>query len=88
MKGKIEEIKEQLGDQRYEASVGGGMVRAIVTGRLEVESIRIEPEVMDDADMLQTMVCAAVNEAIRKAQDALKERIAELTGGLNLPGLT
>ena len=88
MKGKIEELKEQLADERVEASVGGGMVSVVVTGKLEVESIKIDPEICNDQDMLETLVCAGVNEGIRKAQELLKEKMREMTGGLDIPGLT
>lgn len=88
MKGKIEELKEELADERIEASVGGGMVTVVVTGKCELESIKIDPEVCEDQEMLETLVCAGVNEGIRKAQDLLKEKMREISGGIDIPGLT
>lgn len=90
LKSRMEELKETLGDERIEASAGGGMVNVVATGKMEVLSISIDPEVIDrdDPEMLETLVLAAVNEAIRKAQERVKEKMTELTGGIDIPGLT
>lgn len=90
MKGKIEELKESLGEERVEATAGGGMVTVVITGKLEVVSITIDPEVVDkdDPEMVATLVQAAVNEGIRKAQELVKTRMSEITGGLDIPGMT
>ena len=90
MKGKIEELKERLADERVEAAAGGGMVRVVMNGKFELQSMKIEPEVVDanDVEMLETLVTAAVNEGIRQVQDPVKSRMTELTGGIDIPGLT
>lgn len=88
MKGKMEEVKEELAGERVEASVGGGMVTVVVSGKMEVLSVTIEPEVLEDRQMVETLVCAGVNEALRKAQELLKAKMKELTGGMDIPGLT
>ena len=90
MKGKIEELKEKLGDETIEASAGGGMVNVVVNGRFELLSLEIDPEIInkDDPEMLTTLVRAAVNEGVRKAQDMIKEKMNEMTGGFDLPGMT
>ena len=89
MKGKMEELKEELGNEKVEASAGGGMVTVEISGKLEVLSVKIEPEIIDaeEPEMLETLVQAAVNEAIVKSQTMMKERMAEVTQGLNIPGL-
>ncbi len=90
VKKKVEELKESLASERVESSAGGGMVTVIMTGKFEVESVKIDPEVIDknDPEILETMVRAAVNEAVRKVQELVKSKMAELTGGIEIPGLT
>jgi DNA-binding YbaB/EbfC family protein len=90
VKSKIEELKETLGAERIEASAGGGMVKVVINGKFELESIKIEPEIInkEEPEVLETLVAAAVNEGVRKTQELVKEKMAELTGGLDLPGLT
>ena len=82
-------IQEESRKKTVEASAGGGMVTATVNGALELVSIRIEREVVnpDDIEMLQDLIIAAVNEAIRRAQQMVAEDMSKLTGGLQLPGL-
>jgi len=87
--------QEALKNERVEASAGGGMVRVVVTGDLQVKEIRIDPEAIDpeDPDMLQDLVLAALNEALRSAQELAASRMGAATGGpgglggLGLPGL-
>lgn len=81
--------QRELEDAAHEASVGGGVVTAVVSGKMRLESLRIDPEVVssDDVEMLQDLVLAAVNEAIEKSQQAASDRMGALTGGLNIPGL-
>ena len=66
------------------------MVTVVINGKMEVQSIKIDPEIInrDDPEMLETLVAAAVNEATRKAQDLVREKMGELTGGIDIPGLT
>jgi nucleoid-associated protein EbfC len=90
MKQRIEEMKESLGDEVVEAETGAGMVKVAMNGRFEVLEIKIDPEIIDkeDPEMLEAMVRAGVNEAVRKAQIMVKEKMSELTGGMDIPGLT
>ena len=90
IKTRVEELKAQLGDITIEASAGGGMVMVVMTGRFEVVSIRVDPEIIDksDPETLETLVKAAVNEAVRKVQELVESKMRELTGGLDIPGLT
>lgn len=82
-------MQEELEAKEYEATAGGGMVTARVSGKHELVSLSINPEAVDpeDVEMLQDMVVAAVNEAMRKADAETSQNMAKLTGGLNLGGL-
>jgi DNA-binding YbaB/EbfC family protein len=88
MQAEMAKAQEELESEIVEASAGGGMVTVKVTGGLEVKEIRIDPEAIDpeDADMLQDMVLAAVNEALRSAQELAANRLGAATGGLGGPG--
>jgi DNA-binding YbaB/EbfC family protein len=89
MQAEMARVQEELKDERVEASVGGGMVKVVMTGDMSVESVTIDPEAVDpdDVAMLQDMVTAAVNEAVRMAQDVSEQKMAQVTGGMNMPGL-
>ena len=89
MQAKMAEMQEQLKNETLEASAGGGMVRVVITGDLQIRELTIDPAAIDpdDAEMLQDMVAAAVNEAIRSAQELAARRMGEITGGMNIPGL-
>ncbi len=79
--------QEELESKSYEASAGGGVVTAVVSGKKELTQVTIDPEAVDpdDVDMLQDLIVAAVNEAMRKASDDAASQMSKLTGGLNLP---
>jgi nucleoid-associated protein EbfC len=87
MQERVKKIQDEAGAKTVEASSGGGMVTVVANGRQEVLSIKIEPSVIDpkDADMLQDLVTAAVNEALRKSQDLMKAEMGKLTAGMGLP---
>jgi DNA-binding YbaB/EbfC family protein len=92
MQAEMMKAQEQLSDEVVEASAGGGMVKVKITGGLEVKEIRIDPDAIDpeDAEVLQDMVLAAVNEAIRAAQELAQSKLGGITGGmsgLGLPGM-
>jgi nucleoid-associated protein EbfC len=86
---KMAEVQEQLKEETVEASAGGGMVKVVMTGDMQVESVVIEPAAVDpdDVELLNDMVTAAVNEAVRAAQELAASRMAAVTGGMNIPGL-
>ena len=90
LQSKLTRIQEEAGNKTVEASAGGNMVTAVVNGRLEVLSLRIDPTVVsaDDVEMLQDLVTAAVNEGIRKAQKMVADEMGKVTGGIKIPGLT
>jgi len=90
IQAKIAKAQEELAQKTVEASAGGGMVTVVANGSQEIVSIKIEPEVVDskDIEMLQDLVMAAVNEALRKSQEMVSEEMRKITGGLQIPGLT
>jgi hypothetical protein len=89
MQVKMAEMQEQLKEEKVEASAGGGMVRVVMTGDMQVRSITIDPAAIDadDVELLQDMVTAAVNEAVRAAQEVASAKMAAITGGVSMPGL-
>ncbi len=89
MQQEMLRMQEEMEAKEYEATTGGGMVTARVNGKHEVIALTIKPEAVDpeDVEMLQDMVLAAVNEAMRAADAATSENMSKLTGGLNLGGL-
>ncbi len=87
MQQDMMKAQEELESKTYEAGAGGGAVTATVSGRKELVSIAIDPAAVDpdDVEMLQDLIVAAVNEALRKAGDDAASQMSKLTGGLNLP---
>jgi len=88
MQKKISEIQEEVGEQEFEASTGGGVVTATVNGDQDLLGVDIDPDVMgeDDPEMLEEMIVGAVNQALQKAEDKMNEEIEQVTGGMDLPG--
>ena len=89
MQQEMLRMQEEMESKTYSASAGGGMVTATVNGKHEVQDIRINPEAVDpdDVEMLQDMIIAAVNEAMRAADIDSANNMSRLTGGMNLGGL-
>ena len=89
LQSQMKKIQEELEHKTVEASSGGGMVTVKVNGRQEILSVIIDPEIMkqNDIEMLQSLVMAATNEALKQSQTVAQNEIEKLTGGLNLPGL-
>ena len=83
------QAQEALGDETVTVTAGGGAITVVISGHQKIQSITIEPEVVDpdDVEMLQDLVTVAVNEAIDKSQQLAADRLGALTGGLNIPGL-
>ena len=81
-------LQEDLDAREYEVSAGGGAVTVKITGKLEIKSIDIQPEVVDpdDIETLTDVLVAGVNEAIKKVEDVNSEEMSKITGGMNLPG--
>lgn len=89
MQEKMAQMQEELAEKTVEASAGGGMVTAVVNGKQNLVSLNIEKDVVDpeDVEMLQDLVLAAINEALKKSQEMMQEEMSKVTGGLNMPGL-
>jgi DNA-binding YbaB/EbfC family protein len=87
MQEQVKKLQAEAGNKTVEASSGGGMVTVVVNGRQEVLSIKIDRSAVDpnDIDMLQDLVAAAVNEALRKSQEIMKDEMGRLTAGMGLP---
>ena len=90
MQQRLTKVQEELEHETVEASVGGGIVTAVVSGKQQLQSIKIDPAAVDPQDvaMLEDLVLAAVNEAMNKAQQLAADRMGAITGGMNIPGLT
>ncbi len=86
---KLMKLQEEAGKKTVEASSGGGMITVVANGRQEILAVKIDPEVIKsgDVEMLQDLILAAVNEAIKKAQAMMAEEMKGVTGGLQIPGL-
>ena len=84
-----ERLKKQMAELRVEATAGGGMVTVTVNGTKQLQSIKIDPEVVskDDVEMLQDLIVAAINDAGRKVDEQLGQSMSGLMGGLKIPGL-
>ncbi len=92
MQADMQRVQMELQEETVQASAGGGAVTAVVSGGLEIKAVKIDPKVVDpeDVEMLEDTIVAAVNEAMRQAQDLAQRRIGEITGGLSgmgIPGL-
>ena len=90
MQQQMLEAQEALGDKTVETSAGGGAVTVVMNGHQKLQSVTIDPEVLDpeDVEMLQDLIVAAVNEAVESSQNLAADEMNSITGGLNIPGLT
>lgn len=81
--------QEELGEETVEVTVGGGVVKVAMTGHQKLQTVEIDPNVLDpeDVEMLQDLIVAAVNEAVDKSQQMASDRMSAFTGGLGIPGL-
>ena len=89
MQNKIARLQQEMAEKDVEASAGGGMVKVVMSGRQEMKSIVIDKAVMESGDneMLQDLVMTAVNEAVRIGRANLEREMANLSGGLRIPGM-
>jgi hypothetical protein len=84
-----ERLQKQMAEMRIEGSSGGGMVTVVVSGNKQIQTLKIEPEVVsrDDVEMLQDLIVAAINDAQRKADDELSRQMGGMMGGMKIPGM-
>jgi DNA-binding YbaB/EbfC family protein len=89
MQERLAKAQEELGNEVVEGTAGGGAVKIVMTGHQKVQSVTIDPEVVDPADveMLQELMTAAINEAVSRSHELAAKRMGALTGGLKIPGL-
>lgn len=89
MQNKLAKLQQEMSDKTYEASSGGGMVKAVVSGKQELLKLEIDPETLagSDAEMLQDLVVAAVNEALRIAKESMQREMDAISGGIKIPGM-
>jgi len=89
MKAEMDRIQAEVAAKTVEGSAGGGMVTVVANGKGEILSVRIDPEVArgEDQEMLQDLMTAAANDALRKARELLAQEVSRVAGGLGLPGL-
>lgn len=89
MQRQMSQIDEELQNEKVEATAGGGMVKATVSGKQDILEIKISKEAVDpdDVELLEDMVLAAVKEAIEKSRQLAQDKMGKITGGLNLPGM-
>ena len=89
MQAEMEKMQAEMEDAKYEATAGGGVVAVTVSGKKELLSVKISPEACDpeDVEMLEDLVLVAVNDAMKKADEASASQMGKITGGMNIPGL-
>ena len=89
LQAQMAAMQEEVGKRKVDATAGGGMVTVEVNGKQELTAIKIDPEVVnkDDVQMLEDLVLAAANEALRKSRELVQQELGKLTGGLKIPGL-
>lgn len=89
MQQEMAKMQEELANRTVETTAGGGAVKVVASGKQEIVSITLKPEAVDpeDVEMLQDLLLAAVNEALRQSQEMVSKEMGKLTGGLNIPGL-
>jgi len=88
MQANMAKMQAELAERRYEGDAGGGMVKAVVDGKSTLVDIKIDPSAVGDVELLEDLVKSAVGVATAKSQEAMKNEIAAMTGGMNIPGLT
>ena len=84
-----ERMQKQMAELRVEATSGGGMVTVVMNGAKQIQSLKIDPEAVskDDVEMLQDLILAAINDAHRKADEAMAQEMSGMMGGLKIPGM-
>lgn len=89
LQAKMMAMQAELGDRTVSAQAGGGMVEAVINGRQELLTLRIDPEVVvaEDVEMLQDLIQAAINEALNRSREMMANEMSKLTGGMQIPGL-
>lgn len=89
LQAEMERVQAETEKEELKVTAGGGAIEIVITGGLEIKSIKLDPELLnpDDVEMVQDLLLSAVNDAIKKAQALMAERMSAFTGGLGIPGL-
>lgn len=87
LQAQLQKVQEELETLTVEGTAGGGVIKVVMTGKQNVESVTIEPEAAEDVELLQDLVVAAVNDAFNKTQELAAQKMNSVTGGMNIPGL-
>jgi len=87
LQAELQKVQEELEQSTVEGSSGGGVVKVVMTGKQTIESITIDPEAVEDIELLQDLVVTAVNDAFNKTQEIAAQKMGSITGGMNIPGL-
>lgn len=89
MQNKVAKLQREMADKTFEAASGGGMVKAAVTGKQELKKLTIDQQALSggDAEMLEDLIVAAVNEALRVSRESVEREMSALTAGIKLPGM-
>ena len=87
LQAELQKVQEELEKSTVEGSSGGGVVKVVMTGKQTIESITIDPEAVEDIELLQDLVVTAVNDAFNKTQEIAAQKMGSITGGMNIPGL-
>ncbi len=85
MQENMQKMQEEVANMEVEGQAGGGMVKVVMTGRHDIKKVQIDNSVMDDKEMLEDLVAAAVNDAVRQVEKTSQEKMSSITAGLNLP---
>jgi DNA-binding YbaB/EbfC family protein len=85
---QLQKIQEELETLTVEGSAGGGVIKVTMSGKQVIDSVTIDPEAVEDVELLQDLVAAAVNDALAKAQELAAQKMAPLTGGMKIPGIS
>lgn len=85
MQENMQKMQEQVANMEVAGQAGGGMVKVVMTGRHDIKKVQIDDSVMDDKEMLEDLVAAAVNDAVRQVEKTSQEKMSSITAGLNLP---
>ena len=88
LQGNLARLQEEMASRRFECAAGGGLVQATVDGRGSLVKIKIDPKAAEDVELLEDLITAAIGAATAKSQEAMKQDLGALTGGLNIPGLS
>jgi len=87
MQAAMKQVQDELAEKTVQASAGGGAVTMEISGALEVKKVTIDPEVLEDREMLEDLLVAACNEGIKKAQELSAQEMSKVTGNIKIPGL-